>query len=319
MLTTAAASEASRAERDAQERAFVLNFLERKYWSLDDIIYSHTGLQQVRHRRRGPVRQHEPIHAAARPNPTHGYLSLHWVQRDTPEFVEVSDMARIENHTIATVLRVQNYTLMDTFTQFMQQTDPAVQYARVGFHSTTKNQFLENILLTGLNPAIADGGMFGRGAYVGADACISLQGYSEGIQTPLFLDSATDAPCVDTYRIVLLFACNPGRVCMYNSNIDGRIPEGYGAFVDKDCDPEIYCLQEYERSCPAYILICRVNWTGHVLQSLRQQALQRFNQGYPLDTSGKWQWPSETVGLSIFAAATGLPDLTDRAAAATRG
>ncbi len=99
---------------------------------------------------------------------------------------------------------------------------------------------------------------------------------------------------------MLLFACNPGRVCRGND----LIPEGYGAFVDKDWDPEIYCFQEYERTCPAYILICRVNRTGRALQSFRQQALQRFHQGYALDTSGQWQ--SETVGLSIFAAATGL-------------
>jgi hypothetical protein len=313
MLTTAAASnEASRVERDAQECAFVLNILQRKYWSLDDVIYSHTGLKQVRHRRGGAVRQHEPIHASSRPNPTYGYLSLHWVRRDTPEFVEVSDMARIEHHTIATVLRVQNYPLMDTFTQFMRETDQ--QYARVGFHSTNQNRFLENIMLTGLNPAIADGGMFGRGAYVAVRANMSLEGYSEAIQTPLFKDVATGEPCVDTYRIVLLFACNPGRVCMYKGGFfEDRIPEGYGAFVDKDWDPEAYCFQEYERTCPAYILICRVNRTGQALQSFRQQALQRFHQGYALDTSGKWQ--SETVGLSIFAAATGLPDLADRAAA----
>ena len=59
MLTTAAASkEARRTERHAQERAFVLNFLERKYWSLDDVIYSHTGLVQVRHRGVGAARHH---------------------------------------------------------------------------------------------------------------------------------------------------------------------------------------------------------------------------------------------------------------------
>jgi hypothetical protein len=306
MSTGAAASEeASRAER---ERAFVSDFLQRKYWSYDDVLYSHTGLKLVPHDRRcrtTGARQYAPIHAGARPNPTYGYMSLHWVRQGTPEFAEVSDMARVEHHTIATVLRVQNYPLMDTFTRFMHDTDPTLQHARVVFHSATENRFLESILLTGLDPTITGGGLFGRGSYVAARANMSLEHYSEAIQTPLFLDAETGEPRVDTYRIVMLFACNLGKVCM--SRGEDRVPDGYGAFVDKDWDPEAYCFQEYERSYPAYILICRVNRTGYALEEFRRQALRLVQQGWRVDTSGKWQ--SETAGLSIFAAATGLPDL----------
>ena len=91
----------------------------------------------------------------------------------------------------------------------------------------------------------------------------------------------------------------------YSAYDDERIPPGYGAFVNAIDNPRTFCFQEHERLYPAYVLVYRLNWGDE--PNLLEQAQRQFARGVIPDTTGKWQWPSPTVGLSVFAAATRLP------------
>ena len=290
---------------DARVNAFVTDVVQRRYWSYDHIVHSHTGLSRVDHEVSCNIHPrpgfYSRINPDARPNPTDGYMTLHQVP--VPEFTLVEAMASTKpfGGVLASVLRVQNYPLMDTFARFIQPGDDLC----AGFHATKTKCYLENVLLNGLNPSMSGQGTHGIGAYVAMHAALSLGDYASIHTTPMYTDFQGQKR-IDRYKFVTLFCCNKGKNVLTGRN--GRIPQGYGAFADHVRRPEILCFQEYERLCPAYVLVCRMapqeyddsdeEYTYDV-----KCALER---GEVPDTSGRWCWSSETTGLRVFEAATGL-------------
>ena len=294
---------------DHRVNAFVTDVVQRRYWSYDHIVHSHTGLSRVDHEVSCNIVPrpgfYSRINPDARPNPTDGYLTLHQVSG--PEFNLVEAMASTKpfGGVLASVLRVQNYPLMDTFARFIQPGDDLC----AGFHATKTKCYLENVLLNGLNPSMSAQGTHGIGAYVAMHAALSLGDYASIHTTPMYTDFQGQKR-IDRYKFVTLFCCNKGKNVLKGRN--GRIPQGYSAFANHVQRPEILCFQEYERLCPAYVLVCRM--TTPEYDSDEEYAYDvkcALERGEEPDTSGRWCWSSETTGLRVFEAATGLSMAVD--------
>jgi hypothetical protein len=297
----------SYADHDALVNAFVTDVVQRKHWSYDHIVHSHTGLSRVDH---GVSCNFNPrpwfyksTHPGARPNPTDGYLTLHQVSG--PEFSSVEAMASTEpfGGVVASVLRVQNYLLMDTFTRFIQPGDALC----VGFHATETKCYLENVLLNGLNPSMSGYGTLGVGSYIATHAERSIDGYASLFRTPMYTD-CQDQNRIDRYKFVTLFCCNKGKRVLSGSPKRATLPQGCGAFVDIIYRPRSLCFQEYERLCPAYVLVCRMTTPeyGESDEHYAYHVKCALERGDVPDTSGNWCWSSETTGLRVFESATGL-------------
>jgi hypothetical protein len=299
-----------------REKTFALDMIQRKYWSMDDVFYSHKGfgitpsayhsLHKLSQLRNDPDPSfYRKVNPNARQNPTNGYLSLHRVH--SAEFDEVMAMAQTDSNfsgTIAVILRVQNYALMDTFNRFGRQS-ATTNNLGVGFHASNNFKYVENILLNDLNPGISTWGKLGRGSYLASNATYSLDGYAGTFKTPLHMDSRGQQ-CIDEYKIVILFCLNKGNTKINEEGtVNAMLPSGYGAFVDQLDNPNIYCFQEFERTYPAYIMVYRLQRNQYNMMMDIEMAVE--HNGAKVDMSGKWAWPSDTVGLSVFAHAINLP------------
>jgi hypothetical protein len=292
--------------RHGYTTSFIDDFLGKKFWSYGDLVFHHTGMTRVDDGRqiKNNVNPYfyEYVNPNARPNPTDGYMSLNHVCSGSEEFEKVKTMAssRPFEGVIAGVLRVQNYNLWTIFTDFTKK-DPYANIC-VGFHSTNFNPFLENILLNGLNPAVSQVGRYGVGSYLAIHAAMSLDYYSTVFTTPLFQDQ-DGKPCIDSYKIVNLFFCNRGEMAFVGET---TIPHGFGSFANNTRQPSVLCLQEYERLCPAYVLIYRMTPPRLDDGELQYDVECALEKGLSPDTSGEWCWPSETIGAKVFAAVTRL-------------
>jgi hypothetical protein len=308
-MSTQSEKQRQNSERDERMQSLVGDFMLKKYWSYDDVILHHNGLTQYDHGARINYAKpffYQSIHPGARHNPTDGYLTLNHVHSASEEFKKVEYMGSSKpfEGSLAGVLRVQNFTLWEIFNRFARN-DPFADVC-IGFHSTNFKGHLENILLNGLNPAMSQAGRFGVGAYVATDAALSLDGYSTLFTTPLYLDPQGNS-CIDSYKIVTLFLCDKGRVTRFNEFAkSGMIPTGYGSFVDNLRQPSVLCLQEYERLCPAYVMIYRLA-LPEVDEGDLQYDVECALQKHTLpDTSGKWWQASESIASSVLTAMTGI-------------
>ena len=305
-----------------REKAFALDIIQRKYWSLNDIFYSHKGFGIT------PSSYHDAssfspfknnpdpsfyqrVNPRARPNPSDGYLSLHIVHRHSAEFNEVMAMAQTDSNyggTIASIIRVQNYPLMDTFIKFARTTTTAMMDTTnnfgVGFHSAGCFEYVENILLNGLNPAVSSWGKLGRGSYLASNAAYSLEKYGNTFQTPLYMDTRGQQ-CIDEYKIIVFCCLNKGHTKINEEGLlHATLPPGCGAFVEQLKNPTIYCIQEFERAYPAYIMVYKLPRDQDEMQINIE--LAKECHGAQVDMSGVWTWPSDTVGLRVFANAVKL-------------
>jgi hypothetical protein len=297
----------SDAPSDTRVNAFVTDVVQRRYWSYENIVHSHTGLTRVDHEVSCNIHPrpgfYSRINPDARPNPTDGYMTLHQVSG--PEFNLVEAMASTKpfGGALASVLRVQNYPLMDTFARFIQPGDDLC----AGFHATKTKCYLENVLLNGLNPSMSGYGTLGVGSYIATHAERSIDGYASLFRTPMYTDCQGQKR-IDRYKFVTLFCCNKGERVLSGSPKRATLPQGCGAFVDIIYRPESLCFQEYERLCPAYVLVCRMTTPeyGESDEHYAYHVKCALERGDVPDTSGKWYWSSETTGLRVFESATGL-------------
>ena len=243
------------------QRSLAQNIIEKRWWSLDDMVLRHNG-------REPPQRDPELymksyffnyVRPHARPNPTDGYMTLHYVPPGSEEFAGVhNSTGPTHGHTLKMVLRVQNYPLYHQFYQFAKRHgDSGNENAYiVGFHgckTSSNTDAWENILLNNLDPSLFGSGNHGYGAYIAKEAEYCLGDYSVEIMTPIYTNARNEL-CSDMYNVIVLMCCNVGQVA------DSRkrklaIPPGYGAFVNNVNNPTIFCIQESERTLPAYLLL----------------------------------------------------------------
>lgn len=314
------------AEREQRGTNFVMNILQRTWWDLERVALSHPGLQYMGTRQReGLVTRHEKppamsedfrrnIRPDARPNPKLGdaYMTLHSVPHDSVEWSAIQDITpSVTQGTICAALRVQNYTLMDTFWRFCK-TSGASDLC-VGFHGCHDNRYLETILLHNLNPSLCEKGNFGQGAYIADRPKYIFDGhYASYVKTPPYRPRSGEGRArVDQYAIVILFACNRGK-CM---SFDGKhtspgLPSDHGAFVDNERRIQIMCFQEYERLYPAYVLLYRIHDHSDSDAEYEADYIVSRNE-CQAETSGRWDWQMhgyETVGKNVILWALGLPN-----------
>ena len=305
-----------------REKAFALDIIQRKYWSFDDIFYIHRGFgitpssyhdadPSSIFKNNPDLSFYQRVNPRARPNPHDGYLSLHIVHRLSAEFNEVMAMAQTNSNydgTIASIIRVQNYPLMDTFTKFYTSNTAAMMDTTdnlgVGFHSAGCFEYIENILLNGLNPAISSSGKLGRGSYLASNAAYSLETYGNIFQTPLYMDTRGQ-PCIDEYKIVVFCCLNKGHTKINTEGLlHATLPPGCGAFVEKLNNPTVYCIQEFQRAYPAYMMVYKLPRNQEKMQ-INIEVAEECDRAQ-VDMSGVWTWPSDTVGLRVFTNAAKL-------------
>lgn len=247
-------------------------FMQRTYWSMDDIVLSHTGLNQAVDYGASVRQPPKPLHyskfeRAATPNPTHGYLTLHFVPHGSSEEEAVLHATGIIHrgyHPLCLLLRVQNNVLYNIFLNYYLR-DPNQDKRSelgIGFHGTSV-QFLERILLNNLDPSISFEGNHGRSFYLSENPAFCLDGaYASEIKTPVYRDMRNGLLLFrrDTYQIVILFVCNYGKRFSSEYFTFGKgetFPSGFGTCYDAYEGENILSMRHHERICPAYLLLFR--------------------------------------------------------------
>lgn len=197
-----------------------------------------------------------------RMNPSSASYSLWEVAHGSEEWQTVSAIA---GEGVAGILRVQNPTLFDGFCDSLRDDPPgdALGALRAGFHSLKTHDVWPDILRSGLRPDLSRpySDMYGLGAYL-ARTRATAERYGRLF---FFPDDMAERPS-GAHRFTCLFCCNAGHTAQYNAHsFNPFVPDGCGSLGDRASSPatgdvpDVFCIQDWRRAYPAYMLIGRLS------------------------------------------------------------
>ena len=187
-------------------------------------------------------------------------VSLWYVPQGSEEEATVLSIAmRGRNaESPAAILRVQNWGLLQSFHQAMAEIPPGATPGalRAGFHSAMEHEAWSSILRVGLRPDLSgpSSDKYGIGSYFSRTTRYCVRSIA-----PLFSHAE------GSHLFVGLFLCHAGQTLARGeepARYNPFLPEGAGSFGERasreDDMPDIFCIQDWRRMYPAYMLVFRI-------------------------------------------------------------
>jgi len=242
---------------------FFVELIKRKIWwqvhgdITDNTEYMSHGKRARTESLRYQEYKDDGVSFGGKNTQSRSIFSLHQVEVGSGEWNTVAELLKFSHNSVAARLcaiqRVQNPELHAIWLGYMKDNppeDPKIEF-RIGYHGATCTSRWSSILSQGVQPALCRHGKCGVGTFFAGDAAESLNpGYAPSY-------TCRSDPETKKYCFIGLFACYAGKTKI-SLSAGGPIPKGYGSHGSQDsgpdCIPTAFCVQDYARVYPAYML-----------------------------------------------------------------